>query len=333
VVLEDEGARVALCGAGLPAGGCVTGVVAAVRGRVHASGDFEVVDVCYAGMPPQAPRPPPPPPPPPGGEAGGAYVLLVSGLGLGDEGADPLRLQLLVDYVCGALGGGGEQATAARVARVVVAGGLLKGSPALSQPTAYTGARQQAGALAPLREADMALTELAAAVPVDVMPGAADPANYSLPQQPLHRCLFPGAAAFPTFSRCTSPHAFEAGGVSFLGTSGQNVDDVLRYSELEGGVAALEALLTWRHLVPTAPDTLAAYPYYDDDPFVLGAAPHVLFAGGQPAFGTGVARGAGGQAVRLVAVPDFAATGTAVLVNLATLAVHPIHFGAGLQGL
>jgi hypothetical protein len=32
------------------------------------------------------------------------------------------------------------------------------------------------------------MTELAAALPVDVMPGPDDPANVSLPQQPLHHC-------------------------------------------------------------------------------------------------------------------------------------------------
>lgn len=74
----------------------------------------------------------------------------------------------------------------------------------------------------------MCLTELCGSVPLDVMPGAGDPSNYSLPQQPLHKCLFPGAAAFPSLQRATNPHAFEVDGVSFLGTSGQNVDDVYR---------------------------------------------------------------------------------------------------------
>lgn len=48
------------------------------------------------------------------------------------------------------------------------------------------------------RDVDMCLTELAGSLPLDVMPGAGDPSNYSLPQQPLHKCLFPGTAAFPT---------------------------------------------------------------------------------------------------------------------------------------
>lgn len=72
----------------------------------------------------------------------------------------------------------------------------------------------------------MTLTQLAAGLPVDVMPGEGDPASAALPQQPLHRCLFPGASTFATFTPVTNPHEFSADGVAFLGTSGQNVDDV-----------------------------------------------------------------------------------------------------------
>ena len=51
------------------------------------------------------------------------------------------------------------------------------------------------------REVDMCLSELAGAVPVEVMPGNNDPANHSLPQQPLHRCLFPLGSSFTSFNR------------------------------------------------------------------------------------------------------------------------------------
>lgn len=81
----------------------------------------------------------------------------------------------------------------------------------------------------------MLLTELAGAVPVDVMPGAGDPANYTLPQQPLHACLFPGAAGYSSLHRATNPHDFSVDGVAFLGTSGQSVDDVARCALLRGG--------------------------------------------------------------------------------------------------
>lgn len=40
-----------------------------------------------------------------------------------------------------------------------------------------------------LRDMDVVVSELAAALPVDVMPGGEDPTNVALPQQPLHRCV------------------------------------------------------------------------------------------------------------------------------------------------
>ena len=81
---------------------------------------------------------------------------------------------------------------------------------------------------APRREADMSLTQLAAALPTDAMPGEADPATYALPQQPMHRCMFPGASSYNSFRSATNPHEFAIDGVRFLGTSGQNVDDVYK---------------------------------------------------------------------------------------------------------
>jgi len=322
LILEDESARVSLIGEALDPGQFVTGVIAAMRGSVLPNGEFQVTDLRFAGVPPQPSLPE---------ISEDIYVALVSGLSLGDAEADPLRLQLLLDYCSGALGGAEEQRMASRIARVIVAGGLLKGSAEFSQPTAYSTMRQQALALAPVREADMKLTELSGSVAVDVMPGAADPSNFSLPQQPLHSCLFPGAAPVSTFTRCTNPHEFEVDGVHFLGTSGQNVDDIVRYSNLNDRVEILQKLLEWRHLIPTAPDTLAAYPFYDADPFIISQAPHVMFAGCQPEFGTSLIEGSDGQAIRIVAVPDFASSGTMVLVNLRTLAIHPVQFDAQLD--
>ncbi|KAJ9120752.1 hypothetical protein QFC22_002683 [Naganishia vaughanmartiniae] len=58
--LEDERGRVTLVGERLrqeiekPGGGLVTGVVMAALGMETASGEFEVIDVCFAGLPPLA---------------------------------------------------------------------------------------------------------------------------------------------------------------------------------------------------------------------------------------------------------------------------------------
>lgn len=53
----------------------------------------------------------------------------------------------------------------------------------------------------------------------------------------------------------------------------------------------MSGMLEWRHLVPTAPDTLIALPQTDDDPFIISKAPDVLFAGNQAAYGTRLCTG------------------------------------------
>lgn len=42
----------------------------------------------------------------------------------------------------------------------------------------------------------------------------------------------------------------------FLGTSGQNIDDLFKYSEAKNKLEFVEKTLRWRHLVPTAPNTI-----------------------------------------------------------------------------
>lgn len=322
IILEDESARMKLRGEGLPVGQLVTGVVMAVKGVAAPGGDFQVNAFCFADMAPQAPQP---------SLNEDKYVALVSGLGVGDDAGDPLKLSLLVDYLVGSLASNEEQTRVSKIVRVVIAGGLLRSTEGLLQATTHKQPRQQAAALAPIREVDMCLSELAGAVPVEVMPGNNDPANHSLPQQPLHRCLFPLASSYTSFNRVTNPHEFEVDGMSFLGTSGQNIDDIYKYSVEENRLTLLQRVLEWGHLVPTAPDTLTCYPLSDSDPFILQSAPHVFFVGNQPAYSSQTATGSEGQKVLLISLPRFSSSGMVVLVNLRTLAVHPIQFDADIS--
>jgi DNA polymerase delta subunit 2 len=43
---------------------------------------------------------------------------------------------------------------------------------------------------------------------------------------------------------------------SFLGTGGQTVDDIFKYIPGDSRLAMAQRTLEWRHLAPTAPDTL-----------------------------------------------------------------------------
>ncbi|CAK9157387.1 unnamed protein product [Ilex paraguariensis] len=222
LVLEDESGRVKLRGAMLISSVYVTGIVVALHGKETVGGDFMVEDVLEAGLPHQEELP--------RNSGEDKYVVFVSGLSVGSSSSDPLQFQLLVDHITGHLGDEKEQSVAAQIVQVVIAGnsvevprGLLNGQNLAS--------KDQSRLSEPIKELDILLTQIAASVPVDIMPGPKDPANFSLPQQPLHRCLFPGSAAYNIFRSCTNPHSFELDDVRFLGTSGQNIDDLEKYSE------------------------------------------------------------------------------------------------------
>ena len=53
-MLEDESGRIPLVGEKLTQFNLVTGVIMAVLGMETESGEFAVVDVCFAGLAPQA---------------------------------------------------------------------------------------------------------------------------------------------------------------------------------------------------------------------------------------------------------------------------------------
>ena len=84
-----------------------------------------------------------------------------------------------------------------------------------------------------LKELDIMFTELASAVPVDVMSGQTDPTNKAMPQQ-RYTGVLPEATRFEkTMRLVTNPHDFTVDHTSFLGTSGQNVQDVLKFSTID----------------------------------------------------------------------------------------------------
>ena len=55
-----------------------------------------------------------------------------------------------------------------------------------------------------------------------------------------------------------------------------------RYSQCTNPLELMERCLKWRHLAPTAPDTLTCVPFATEDPFVIGSGeesaipPHLL---------------------------------------------------------
>lgn len=322
LILEDELQRIKLEGK-IDKDKCVTGSVIAIYGAEKNDGKFTVEDYCTADLPVQSPRP---------ALKEDRFVVLASGLGLGSTHADSmLGLQLLVDMVTGQLGGQGEQSGAATISRVLLAGNLLsrdtQDKEATTKPK-YLTKKTQAGSVEAMRLLDEMLLQLVSSVPVDVMPGHHDPTNYTLPQQPLHRCMFPLSSVYPTLQLVPNPYQASMDGVRFLGTSGQNISDIQKYSSMDNHLDILEDTLRLRHLAPTAPDTLGCYPFYQKDPFIMEECPHVYFSGNAPSFQCRTIQGQDGQEVLLVTVPEFCNTQTVCLVNLRTLQCEPISFSA-----
>lgn len=322
LILEDELQRITLLGK-IDKDKCVTGSVIAIYGTERNDGKFTVEDFCLAGFPSQTPRP---------ALNCDRFVLLASGLGLGSSHADSmLGLQLMIDLATGQLGEQGEQNGAATISRVILAGNLLsqntQDKDASTKPK-YLTKKNQAGSVEAVCLLDELLLQLVASVPVDVMPGQYDPTNYTLPQQPLHRCMFPLSTVYPTLHLVSNPYQADVDGVRFLGTSGQNVSDIQRYSSMDNHCEILEETLQLRHLAPTAPDTLGCYPFYQKDPFILEECPHVYFSGNAPSFQSKLIKGPGGQEVLLVTVPEFSHTQAACLINLRTLSCESVSFSA-----
>lgn len=71
----------------------------------------------------------------------------------------------------------------------------------------------------------------------------------------------------------------------------------------------LEATLLWRHLAPTAPDTLGCHSFTDEDPFYIYQIPNVYFAGNMKKFETKLIVNDETQTfVRLLTIPKFCET-------------------------
>lgn len=82
-------------------------------------------------------------------------------------------------------------------------------------------------------------------------------------------------------------------GCRFLGHSGQPLDSMMRYISINDNnkIELLEKTLHWRHMVPTAPDSIACMSFAASDPFVITESPHIYFSGNADSYQTKVVTG------------------------------------------
>lgn len=229
---------------------------------------------------------------------------------------------------------------AASIVRVIVAGNSVRSSFEVKQRSNMTRQPESEITLRAVNAVDEILSHWVKSSPVDLMSGEFDPSNFMLPQQPMHHCMFPKSFRSKNLRCVTNPYACTVAGRSIVGSSGQNVLDIQRYSKIEDSLEALKSSLIWSHVAPTSPDTLSCYPYYEKDPFIIDKCPHVYFAGNVNEFKTdlyqgkilcffcnfqtlfslfSIVLGENGQRTRLVCIPSFAKTQSVAVVNLKTL--------------
>ncbi|KAJ3068252.1 DNA polymerase delta subunit 2 [Podochytrium sp. JEL0797] len=320
VLIEDESGRLELVGKSIDEAFLVSGVIIAVLGYENGDNQFTVLDVCFPEYEIAQAMPT---------IEEDLYIAIVSGISIGPDSGLSLELQLLVDFITGEAGLESDQQKNASICRLIVAGNSVA-KKSIVEAT-YAAGSMSKGATeiytpTSLTTLDTLLSSLCTSLPVDLMPGPQDPTNYALPQAPLLSGLLPHTRGYSSFQAVTNPYACAVEGCRVLGTAGQNVEDVFRFVEGEGRLEIAERMVGWAHLAPTAPDTLACYPFQDTDPFIIETHPDVFFVGNQPEFQTKLSVGERGEKTRIVLVPSFAETKTIALVNLRTLECRKVVF-------
>jgi DNA polymerase delta subunit 2 len=304
-MMEDESGRIRLTGNLLLSTQLATGVIIAALGTETVNGEFEVIDIKVPDLAPQPKRwerdeATTAESKQSGKDAskGSGKIAFVSGLGITGTSSDTLALELLTDYLLGYTSIDGS-ADASRITRLIIAGNSLGASVTADAASAGSdnaakkklapkkyGYDASAYNSSPITQLDNFLAEILPSIPVTLMAGEKDPANVSLPQQGIHRAMFPQARAYcappPSdenkqevgwFDSVSNPWEGDVEGWRLWGCSGQNVDDVLRYLDFpaddvdptaerddsEARLRIMEAMLRWRCGVPTAPDTICMF--------------------------------------------------------------------------
>lgn len=327
--LEDETLRIRLVGNHINIQEVVTGLVCAILGHELENGTFWVEDWCFPGYCPK-------PCISSGSLVENAKILLISGLDLVNN-TDQLSLDLLSEWITGMAGCINVQEEEAIIARVIIAGNTICGSTKIYYHKGYQETKSYDQLkikedLIAMHKLDSFLSNILHCCCVMLMPGEFDPAcNYSMPQQPFHPCTLQKSARFKSMYGATNPWIGNIGGRVIAGSCGGPIVDIMKIAGLSqlSPLEWMERTLIWRHYAPTGPDTLPIHPFFKNDPFVMKECPDIYFAGNMDKYDTKLITADEGQMIRLICVPKFSESKTAVLVNLQDLTTQPISFGDG----
>ncbi|XP_070497233.1 DNA polymerase delta subunit 2 [Chironomus tepperi] len=327
LILEDSIQRIKLCGK-VNIAELVTGIVVAALGYTEGAGKFQVEELILYESGPELPLKVLDTSP---------LLVFISGIDLANTESPSLPLDLFQQWVYGNLemGSSPTQYCPSNVVRIVIAGNSTRANAPKKQKNVNSTnlrAIDTKGMVESVRTFDEFLFHLSQSVSVDVMPGEFDPSNIMLPQQPFHHCLFPRSSVNRALTGVPNPYQFAVEDRIILGTSGQNIKDIMKYSTTDDPLECMKNTLKWSHLAPTCPDTLPCYPYYDQDPFIITDCPHVYFSAyDSNVLLTEIYENSNGQKTRLVCIPSFQKSQTIAIVNLNTLECDGMSFSMAID--
>nr|XP_012227934.1 PREDICTED: DNA polymerase delta small subunit-like isoform X2 [Linepithema humile] len=290
--LEDEMLRIKLIIEDADLKNYVTGVVCAVLGCKEKDGSFLIKDWCFPGCIPKSS--------PIQRKSKGKLVFL-SGLDLANSSKNsPLNssLNYLTEWICGMAGNTEVLEDVTRIVRVIIAGNSVKTVTKTNTLMGHAeGKAQDAAITKEIGTAttlmDAFLAEIAKFCCIILMPGQHDPTNAMLPQRPLHACILPLTARYESFKSVTNPWIGKVAECVVMGSSGQPIEDIMKATDATdiSPLEWLERTLLWKHMCPTAPDTLPIQPYSEKDPFIINHCPDIYFVGNTDKFETKLWKG------------------------------------------
>ncbi|KZZ95664.1 DNA polymerase alpha/epsilon, subunit B [Ascosphaera apis ARSEF 7405] len=217
-MLEDESGRIRLAGSVIKKATLVTGAIISVLGTENKNGDFEVFDIRVPDLAPQPERwmhlneQPELVERKESGDKNGARkkknkIAFVSGLNMTGTYADTVAISVLRDYLLGDSKAAANDSSTdvSQISRLMIVGNSI-GENAIHKileddKTASKNARRPKTKNirnfrydpslfneSPIVQLDNFMAEILPSMPITIMPGETDPANYTFPQQvPMNR--------------------------------------------------------------------------------------------------------------------------------------------------
>ena len=278
----------------------ITGSVVALKGRITTNGCFEASDFCFPGIPSIRSMPD-------GYEhlanfeenkdeislfenlQNREFVCFVSGLEFGNM-ENKISVEILNKFFKGLYGTQDERELNSRVSRIIWAGSHIGEEKDINEVIKGSYRRHDenekiySSLSNSIEQFEAFLASLSKVWEIDIIPGENDISGAFLPQQPFNVAMFPQLLDNNNILFTTNPHSFSLNGLNFLGSSGQNIDDICRFKDMseKTQLDILEETLEMRHMAPTCPDTLRSYPFEVEDPLTINEAPNVYFSCNSP---------------------------------------------------